>query len=59
MRTIRENAKMNAPTPVLYTDSDRTLEERIREITSKGNNVEVKQKSDGTLVLMEVRKKIV
>ena len=29
----------------------------IRDITSKGNNAEVKQKSDGKLVVYEVRKR--
>lgn len=39
--------------------SDKQIVDLIREIVSRGNNAEVKAKPDGTLVVLEVKKKIV
>ncbi len=40
-------------------DADKKTMLRIKMILDRGNNVEVKRKSDGTIALYEVRKKIV
>ena len=40
-------------------DSDRDIMRKIRLICGRGNNAEVKQRKDGTLAVMEVKKNIV
>ena len=40
-------------------DADRDIMRKIRLICSRGNNAEIKQRSDGSLTVMEVKKNIV
>jgi hypothetical protein len=40
-------------------DDDRAVMKKIRAIMARGNNAEVKQKKDGTLTVLEVKKQIV
>lgn len=39
--------------------SEKEVVKAIREITGRGNNAEVKRKSDGTFIVYEVKKNIV
>jgi len=47
--------------PYLATlaDDDAAIMKKIRSICGRGNNAEIKQKKDGTLTVMEVKKNIV
>ncbi len=39
--------------------TDKEIIKAIRDITSRGNNAEVRRKLDGTLIVYEVKKNIV
>ncbi len=41
------------------SDSDKDIMRKIRTICSRGNNAEIKQRKDGSLAVMEVKKNIV
>ena len=38
------------------TEDDKAIMKKIRRICGRGNNAEIKQKKDGTLTVMEVKK---
>lgn len=40
-------------------ENDKKILESIKKIVARGNNAEVKRKSDGSLVVYEVKKNIV
>lgn len=40
-------------------DSDAEIMQKVRNICRRGNNAEIKQRKDGTLTVMEVKKNIV
>ena len=42
-----------------FTIEDAELLKKIRAITARGNDVEIRQKRDGNLAVYEIRKKIV
>ncbi len=53
-------AKTVKPTqPQSSSQEDSSIMKKIRIICGRGNNAEVKQKKDGTLTVMEVKKNIV
>lgn len=51
--------KAKAPHPVGTRDADKEVIQKVRLICSRGNNAEIKQRKDGTLTVMEVKKNIV
>lgn len=54
----RVEAKKPAPT-VASPDADKDIMRKIRLICGRGNNAEIKQRIDGSLAVMEVKKNIV
>jgi len=58
--TTAQRPAIKKPAIVAETsDSDKDIMRKIRTICSRGNNVEIKQRKDGTLAVMEVKKNIV
>ena len=53
------DTKKPIPSVASSADTDKDIMQKIRLICSRGNNAEVKQKKDGTLTVMEVKKHIV
>lgn len=51
-------AKTPAPA-VISSDVDKDIMQKVRLICGRGNNAEIKQRKDGTLTVMEVKKNIV
>lgn len=41
------------------SDADKDIMQKVRLICSRGNNAEIKQRRDGSLAVMEVKKNIV
>ncbi len=41
------------------SDSDQKIMAKIRRILEKGNNAEVKKRSDGSIVVLDVKKNVV
>jgi len=54
----RVETKKPAPA-VAAPDTDKDIMRKIRIICGRGNNAEIKQRKDGTLAVMEVKKNIV
>jgi len=54
----RVESKKPVPVPTL-PDADKDIMRKIRLICSRGNNAEIKQRKDGSLAVMEVKKNIV
>ena len=44
---------------VASSDADKDIMRKVRLICGRGNNAEIKQRKDGTLAVMEVKKNIV
>ena len=61
MEQLREKhtIQVRSGDKMTLNDADKKTMLRIKMILDRGNNVEVKRKSDGTIALYEVRKKIV
>jgi hypothetical protein len=57
-RTVVTDAQRKLP-PVKLPEDDSVIMKKIRAITSRGNNAEVKRQKDGTLTVLEVKKHIV
>lgn len=57
-RTAAEKTSTSKQTQSIAQD-DLSIMKKIRIICGRGNNAEVKQKKDGTLTVMEVKKNIV
>lgn len=55
---MHTEAKKPAPTMV-SPDADKDIMRKVRLICGRGNNAEIKQRKDGTLAVMEVKKNIV
>ena len=51
-KTIPSNIAQNS-------NSDAVIMQQIRNICQRGNNAEIKQRKDGTLTIIEVKKNIV
>lgn len=49
----------NDPPNGIINENDRKLVEKIKKITSRGNDAEVRRKKDGSLVVYEVKKNAV
>ena len=58
LTTQRPEPKKPAPA-VASSDTDKDIMRKIRIICGRGNNAEIKQRKDGTLAVMEVKKNIV
>lgn len=58
-RTEHAQTKTPAKCPAPSSDCDHDIMRKVRLICSRGNNVEIKQRKDGTLAVMEVKKNIV
>ena len=58
LTTQRPEPKKPAPV-VTSPDTDKDIMRKIRIICGRGNNAEIKQRKDGTLAVMEVKKNIV
>ncbi len=58
-RLQHTETKRPIPSIASSADTDKDIMQKIRLICSRGNNAEVKQKKDGTLTVMEVKKHIV
>ena len=56
--TLRTEVKKPAPA-VTSPDADKDIMRKVRLICGRGNNAELKQRKDGTLAVMEVKKNIV
>lgn len=56
--TLRTERKKPAPA-VASSDADKDIMRKVRLICERGNNAEIKQRKDGTLAVMEVKKNIV
>ena len=56
--TLRTEVKKPAPA-VTSLDADKDIMRKVRLICGRGNNAEIKQRKDGTLAVMEVKKNIV
>ena len=52
---IKASPKCTLPS----ADADRDIMRKVRLICSRGNNAEIKQRKDGSLAVMEVKKNIV
>ena len=48
-----------ATSTITTADADRIIMKKIRAITARGNNAEVKRNKDGKLTVLEVKKNIV
>lgn len=55
----RVETKKPVPSVSSSAETDKDIMRKIRLICSRGNNAEIKQKKDGTLTVMEVKKNIV
>lgn len=58
-RTTPTEAKTAPICKPVTSDTDKDIMRKIRLICSRGNNAEIKQRKDGTLAVMEVKKNIV
>ena len=58
-RTVAADTQRDLPPPTKLPEDDRVIMRKIRAITSRGNNAEVKRQKDGTLTVLEVKKHIV
>lgn len=56
--TLRTEVKKAAPA-ASSSDADKDIMRKVRLICGRGNNAEIKQRKDGTLAVMEVKKNIV
>ena len=56
--TLRTEVKKPAPA-VASSDADKDIMRKVHLICGRGNNAEIKQRKDGTLAVMEVKKNIV
>jgi len=56
--TLRTEVKKPA-SAVTSPDADKDIMRKVRLICGRGNNAEIKQRKDGTLAVMEVKKNIV
>jgi len=54
----RTEPKKPAPA-VPLPETDKDVMKKIRTICGRGNNAEIRQRKDGTLAVMEVKKNIV
>lgn len=55
-----QRTEVKKPAPmVASSDTDKDIMRKIRIICGRGNNAEIKQRKDGTLAVMEVKKNIV
>ncbi len=55
---MHTEAKKPAPMAT-SSDADKDIMRKVRLICGRGNNAEIKQRKDGTLAVMEVKKNIV
>ena len=58
-RTVEPKHASCMGCPLDITEDDKAIMKKIRSICGRGNNVEIKQRKDGTLTVMEVKKNIV
>lgn len=58
-RTVEPKPATCLGCPLDTPEDDKAIMKKIRSICRRGNNVEIKQRKDGTLTVMEVKKNIV
>lgn len=57
---VAQRTEVKKPAPAVASfDTDKDIMRKIRIICGRGNNAEIKQRKDGTLAVMEVKKNIV
>ena len=57
--TPQSNTPKKPAPQIISSDTDKDIMRKIRIICGRGNNAEIKQRKDGTLAVMEVKKNIV
>ena len=58
-RTQNSQIKTDSKFMIPPIEKDQDIMRKVRLICSRGNNAEIKQRKDGTLTVMEVKKNIV